>query len=138
MAHKPQTSGQYFGGNGSIDTDKSWVEHEEGIRDASSLRFRYSQTVETTAITTLRSGTFAIDSTGVKTVTVTHGLNITPELKDVQVSVIEETDVDDWAFNLLKVESVSSTSIVCKINVSTQSGTAAATARLALMVITGA
>jgi ribosomal protein L12E/L44/L45/RPP1/RPP2 len=93
--------------------------------------------VSITAITTLLSGTFAIDSTGVKTVTTAHGLSVTPALHDVQVSVVEESNVDDWAFDLLKVESVDATNVVCKINVSTASATGSATAKLALLVVTG-
>ena len=93
--------------------------------------------VPITAITTLLSGTFAIDSTGIKTVTTAHGLSVTPSIQDVQVSVTEDSNVDDWAFNLLKVESVDATNIVCKLNVSTASATGGATAKLAILVITG-
>jgi hypothetical protein len=93
--------------------------------------------VSITAITTLLSAAFAIDSTGVKTVTTAHGLSITPSIQDVQVSVTEDTNVDDWAFDLLKVESVDATNVVCKINVSTASATGSATAKLAILVVTG-
>lgn len=85
----------------------------------------------------LLSGTFAIDATGVKTVTIAHGLSAAPTKQEVCISVVEETDVDDWAFNLLKVESVDATNIVVKINVSTQSATAAATARILATVTRG-
>src|SRR3990167_11023737 len=85
-----------------------------------------------TRITTLLSGTFAIDSMGIKTVTVAHGLVYSPALQDCQLTVVEETNVDDWTYNLLKVESVDATNIVAKINVSTASGTGGATAKLAL------
>ena len=132
-----QTSQEYFNRNPGTSGDKLWVEREEGLRDISELRFRFALQAHTTAITTLQSGTFAIDSTGVKTVTTAHNLLITPEIYNVQVSVTENTDVDDWAFDLLKIESVDATNVVCKINVSTASGTAAATARLAILVITG-
>jgi len=133
----PQTSQQYFGSLNTGDSTKRWVEQQEGLRDISELQFRFALQARTTAITTLQSGTFAIDSTGVKTVTTPHNLLIAPALYNVQVSVIEETNVDDWAFNLLKVESVDADNVVCKINVSTASGTGSATARLALLVITG-
>ena len=85
-----------------------------------------------TRITTLLSGTFAIDSTGIKTITVAHGLAYTPALQDCQLTVVEDTNVDDWAYNLLKVESVDATNVVTKVNVSTASGTGGATAKLAL------
>ena len=84
---------------------------------------------------TVLSGTFTIDSTGVKTVTIAHGLAVTPALKDCTVTVTEDTDVDDWAFSLLKVESVGATNVVAKINVSTASATGGATAKLGLMVV---
>jgi hypothetical protein len=93
--------------------------------------------VSITAITTLLSAAFAIDSTGVKTVTTAHGLSVTPAIQDVQVSVTEDSNVDDWAFDLLKVESVDATNVVCKIRVSTASATGSATAKLALLVVTG-
>ena len=80
------------------------------------------------------SDTIAIDSTGVKTVTIPHGLDITPNKEDIAISVVEETDVDDWAYDLLKVDSVDATNVVVKIRVSTASGTAGATARIALKV----
>lgn len=83
---------------------------------------------------TVLSGTFAIDSTGVKTVTIAHGLAITPALEDCYLTVVEDTNVDDWAFDLLKVESVGSTNVGAKIHVSTASATGSATAKLALRV----
>lgn len=84
--------------------------------------------------TTLLSGTFAIDSTGIKTVTTAHGFRVAPALEDVQLSTVEETNVDDWAYDLLKIESVDATNVVAKINVSTASGSGSATARLAILV----
>jgi hypothetical protein len=80
------------------------------------------------------SDTFAIDSTGTKTVTIPHGLSITPAKEDCALTVVEETDVDDWTYSLLKVDSVDATNVVAKTNVSTASLTAGATARLALRV----
>ncbi len=80
------------------------------------------------------SDSFAIDSTGVKTVTIAHGLDITPSKEDCQLTVVEETDVDDWRFDLLKVDSVDATNVTAKIHVSTASATAGATAKLALRV----
>jgi hypothetical protein len=85
----------------------------------------------------LLSATFAIDSTGIKTVTTAHGLIDTFAAKDVVLTVIEDTNVDDWAFNLLKVESVDTTNVVAKINVSTASGTGAATAKLGIVIHLG-
>jgi hypothetical protein len=91
------------------------------------------------------SGTFPIDSTGVKTVTVAHGLGdvphgyrpYTPLKQEFQLTVVQETAVDDWAYNLLKVVSVDATNVTIKINVSTASATAGATARIGVLVMTG-
>lgn len=87
-----------------------------------------------TAATIVQSGTFAIDSTGIKTLTMAHGLSAAPTISDCQLTVIEETNVDDWAFNLLKIDSVDATNVTAKINVSTASATGGATARLALLI----
>lgn len=88
----------------------------------------------TTLATTLLSGTFAIDSTGIKTVTIAHGLAAAPSIQDCQLTVTEQTNVDDWRTDLLKVDSVDATNVTAKINVSTASVTAGATARLALLI----
>ena len=92
----------------------------------------------------LLSGTFAIDAVGIKTIVVTHGLgdpahaiNVLPSKQDFQLTVVEETDVDDWGFNLLKVDAVSNTQVTIKINVSVASATAGATARIGILVWTG-
>lgn len=90
-----------------------------------------------TAITTLLSGTFAIDSTGVKTVTTAHGLSVTPAIQDVQLTVSEDSNVDDWAYGYVKVESVDGTNVVAKVNVTTASATGGATAKLNILVVTG-
>jgi hypothetical protein len=80
------------------------------------------------------SGTFPIDSIGVNTVTIAHGLDITPRIQDCYLSVLQDTAVDDWAYNLLKVVSTGAINVIAKINVSIPSITAGATARLGLRV----
>lgn len=80
------------------------------------------------------SGTFAIDSVGVKTVTIAHGLDVTPAKQDIAISVVEETDVDDWRFDLLKVDTIGAVNVTVKVNVCQASATAGATARIALRV----
>ena len=97
--------------------------------DASIPRF-----VPATAAVVVQSGTFAIDSTGIKTVTIAHGMATVPSIQKCFLTVHEQTDVDDWAYNLLKVDSVDGTNVTAKINVSTASATGGATARLALLV----
>jgi hypothetical protein len=78
------------------------------------------------------SGTFAIDSTGIKTITFAHTLAFAPRVQDCTPFVVENTAVDDWGYDLLKVVSTDTTNITCKIHVSTQSATAGATAKLAM------
>lgn len=78
------------------------------------------------------SGTFLIDAAGLRTVTIAHGLDYTPAKEHCQLTVVEESNVDDWAYNLLKIDTVDATNVTAKINVSTASATGAATARLAL------
>ena len=97
--------------------------------DASIPRF-----VPALAAANVQSGTFAIDSTGIKTVTIAHGLAAAPSIASCFLAVHEQTNVDDWAYNLLKVDSVDATNVTAKINVSTASATGGATARLALLV----
>lgn len=80
------------------------------------------------------SGTFAIDSTGVKTITITHGLAMIPSLQDCYLTVVQNTPVDDWSYNTLKIVSTDSANIVAKINITTASGTVNATAKLGLGV----
>jgi len=80
------------------------------------------------------SNTFSIDSAGLKTVTIPHGLAIAPKIQDCQLTVVQNTAVDDWAYNLLKVTYTDATNVTTKINVSIASTTMGATAKLALRV----
>lgn len=92
-----------------------------------------------TAITTLLSADFAIDAATVVTVTTAHGLSVTPAIQDVQVTLSESAngDVDDFALGFIKVESVSATNVVVKVNVTTASATAGAMAKLNILVVVG-
>lgn len=81
------------------------------------------------------TGTFAIDSTGTKTITINYNFGFIPSgVEHCQISVVEETNVDDWAYDLLKVDSISATQVVAKVNVSTASSTGGATARVVIWV----
>lgn len=80
------------------------------------------------------SPAFAIDAVAVVTVTIPHGLAVTPAVEDCQLTVVEDTNVDDWAEGYVKVESVDATNVVAKVNVTTASATGGATAKLALHV----
>lgn len=80
------------------------------------------------------SSTFVIDLTGVKTITIPHGLPVTPNVQDCYLTVIQNTLVDDWAYNMLKIVSTDAKNVTVKINISTASVTVGATAKLALRV----
>lgn len=83
---------------------------------------------------TMLSNTFAIDSTGIKTVTMTHGLDITPTKSSCSINVNKVTNVTDWAYNLLIIDSIDATNVTVKIKISQASATAGATAKLGLRV----
>lgn len=72
--------------------------------------------------------TFPIGSTGVKTVTLAHGLAVTPNKGDVILSVEESTAVNDAIWSSMKVVSADATNVTAKINVTTASANGAATA----------
>lgn len=80
------------------------------------------------------SGTFAVNSIGIKTVTIAHGLQITPAVQDCCLTVVQDTVVDDWTYNLLMVTTTDATNVIAKIKVSAASTTVGATAKLALRV----
>ncbi len=80
------------------------------------------------------SADFAIDAIAVITVTIAHGLDVTPALQDCALTVVESTNVDDWEHGYIKVESAGAANVVCKVNVTNASGTGAAKAKLALRV----
>ena len=80
------------------------------------------------------SGTFAIDSTGVKTITVSHGLAITPELKDCQLAIVQNTIVDDWSCGFVKIVRSDAKRVIAKIRITTASTTKGATAKLTLKI----
>lgn len=80
------------------------------------------------------SDAFAIDAVALKTLTMAHGCDFTPYLPHVQLTVIEDTDVDDWGYDLLKVDSVDATNVVAKIHVSIASATGGATAKLSMRI----
>ncbi len=81
------------------------------------------------------SKTFAIDSQALITVTYDHIFGYIPTgVQNCQISISQNTAVDDWAYDLLKVVSISATQVVAKINVSTASGTGSATANMNVWV----
>lgn len=70
----------------------------------------------------------AVDSTGVKTLTFTHGLAKTPAIEDCLLSLARATNVNDYAITFARVVGTSATTVSAQVNVSAASATAAATA----------
>jgi hypothetical protein len=82
----------------------------------------------------LQSSTLACDSTGSKVTTIAHGLAVTPAVKDVQLTLLQETSVSDPRFGLLRVDGVDATNITCRAVVTTASATGGATFRIGARV----
>lgn len=109
-------------------------------------RFDSGATIDVTASTeiwgnknyvtenTVYSDAFAIDAVALKTVTIPHGCHYSPRKSHVRLTVVEDTDVDDWGYDLLKVDTVDATNVTVKINVSSASATGGATAKIAMRV----
>ncbi len=83
------------------------------------------------------SDTFLIDSTGVITVTFSTVLGFIPHTSHTQISISRETNVTDWGYKSLWVDSASATSIVGKINIDDASATGSAKARMNIWVRSG-
>ncbi len=81
------------------------------------------------------SGTFAIDSTGLKTVTISHGCSFTPEPEDIQATIVENTDVDDWWGYITKVKDITSTQLSVDVYVADDSATGGATAKVSVWIM---
>ncbi len=119
--------------NTQVSIDRFWSRDLTKIIDSAVDTKIVSQSGYVTENNIL-SGTFAIDSTGIKTVTMAHGLAIIPAVQDCYLTVVKNTAIDDWGFDLLKVESVDAINITAKINISRAGATAGATAKLGLKV----
>lgn len=80
------------------------------------------------------SNVFDISSTGLKMLTIVHGLDIIPNVQDCYLTVVQNTIVDDWAYDMIKIVSTDVKNVTVKINISKASATVGATAKLALRV----
>ncbi|MPZ19551.1 MAG: hypothetical protein GEV06_16770 [Luteitalea sp.] len=76
------------------------------------------------------SGTFELDSTGLKTVTIAHGLAKTPLLLQVVASLSLETAVTDFVVDFMRVHSVDATNVGLRVQVGTASATGGALGRV--------
>ncbi|MEE1914998.1 hypothetical protein V0R52_01190 [Pseudomonas asiatica] len=73
------------------------------------------------------SASVPIGSTGTKGVSIPHGLGVTPNKKDVQLSLERDTNVGDWDPGFLWVAAVGPTFIDIQLRVITASATSTAT-----------
>lgn len=69
----------------------------------------------------------AIDSTGVKSFVIPHGLAFTPSIEDVTLQLLRKTNVGDWSAGFLWTTSADATNINGQIRVLTASATSGAT-----------
>ncbi len=118
----------YVDSNALFECRKLYGENTITMNGTGMATFSYFQEKN------ILSPNFAIDSTGVKTVTIPHGMLITPGYWECSLTVIQGTDVDDWAYNMLKITNVDATNVYVKINVSSASATGGAVAKLGLRV----
>lgn len=66
---------------------------------------------------------FTLNNTGVQTITLTHDLDIVPDIKNIQISVSTDGNVTDYTYTLLSITGVSATEAIAKINIATASST---------------
>lgn len=81
----------------------------------------------------VESSTFAIDSTGDKTVTIAHGCNYVPSVKDLSVVLTSVTNADVEIAHI-RFSSADATNVVFVVRVQTASATGGATAKLAVQI----
>lgn len=70
----------------------------------------------------------AVDSTGVKTLSITHGIGVAPRLSRVRLSLVRDTAVNDYAVDFLRLDGTSTSVLTVRVNVSSASATVGATA----------
>jgi len=103
----------------------SCVSNTTQVNDAGTSTFiRYVSGYRTKNVV---AGSAAIDSTGVKTVTLNHSLPFTPSIQDVVLSLNKGSAVTDWAYGYLEVTGTTSSQITADLKVTTASATGGAT-----------
>lgn len=112
-----------FSGNGP-KSDGTEIWQARGVSNSTTYLSKQS----------IGSGNFAVDSTGAKSVAVTHNLLSTPLITNVNVTAIKQTNVADYVIGVLRVTAVSSTQVTFEAVISTASGTAGAVANAAVTV----
>jgi len=97
----------------------------------------YGQMLHRKAQNPIAGGSFAIDSTGIRTVTITHALCLAPPLEGCQATLIRNVasypDVSDWDAHVIEIFNSTITTIMVRINVTSASATGSATAKIAFL-----
>lgn len=82
-----------------------------------------------------QSTTFAIDSTGVKDLTIAHGLAVVPVQGDVSLTLARNTNVSDFEIGWMRIKgNPDATNVYVQVNVTTASATGGATAAVVMQV----
>lgn len=104
--------------------------------DDNGTRTKFRSVVGVENEARIQSVTFSLDSTGVKTVTVPHGLDFTPDPWEVSGTLLRSSPDTDYEIGFLRVASTDSTDIVFEVDVVSASSTLGAVSRLSVSVAT--
>lgn len=119
------TQMRMIGGSLAVNTTRPLLNSGNGtqIRNVSGFRTegRYAEN-------------FPVGTMGIKTVVIPHNLQFTPATNSISLQIVRATNVDDYQIGLIQVDSVSSTEITAKVNVTVASANGAATAILRAFV----
>lgn len=102
--------------------------------DASTAGLHIKDNIGYTTETTIYSANFAIDSTGNKTTSTLHLLDMTPAMSEVQVTISMVTGVTDWSIGHVFIYQTTSTVIDVWVTIDVASATAGAVAKFSITV----
>lgn len=100
----------------------------------SSTSAHYSKNKGYKTESVLLSAGLAIDSTGTKSDTIAHGLQVTPSIQSCALSLVRVSAVTDPIFGYWWVESTDATNVTVRLRVTTASATGGATCKLSLNI----
>jgi len=105
--------------------------------NSANTTIRLHNVINYTTKTVLVSDALAVDSTGTRNFSLTHGLPFTPRLQDVQITVSRDSGAaGDHRITLLQVDAVTSTVITGRAVVTTASATVGATVKVTAKIET--
>ncbi|HMK94826.1 MAG TPA: hypothetical protein VK536_05425, partial [Candidatus Limnocylindrales bacterium] len=80
------------------------------------------------------TGPFNVQYTGLKSVTIPHWCNYTPNISDIALTVLQGTPVTDWNYDMLQVTGSDATNLYCMVVVTSGSATSNAYASVGVKV----